>query len=194
MQITKMKRIAIFASGSGTNAEAIMKHFEGSNLAKVCLLVSNKADAYALKRAAQFKVPTFTVHQKEDFASRQFVKFLKKAYKIDLIILAGYLWLIPKELILEYPNKIVNIHPALLPDYGGKGMYGDRVHEAVVANKEKESGITIHYVNENYDEGHTIYQESFKLKKDETPETLASKIHELEHKIYPHVIEQLIRG
>lgn len=187
-----MKRIAIFASGSGTNAEKIMQHFESSTLAEVGLVVCNKPGAKVLERAANYKIPTFVSNSKAEFQSTRFVAFLKDAYQIDVIVLAGYLWLIHPNIIEAFPKSILNIHPALLPDYGGKGMYGDKVHKAVIANGEKESGVTIHYVNEHYDEGNIVYQESFELTPGESPESLATKIHQLEHRIYPHVIEEFI--
>lgn len=187
-----MKRIAIFASGSGTNAEKIMQHFESSTLAEVGLVVCNKPGAKVLERAANYKIPTFVSNSKAEFQSTRFVAFLKDAYQIDVIVLAGYLWLIHPNIIEAFPKSILNIHPDLLPDYGGKGMYGDKVHKAVIANGEKESGVTIHYVNEHYDEGNIVYQESFELTPGESPESLATKIHQLEHRIYPHVIEEFI--
>jgi len=187
-----MKNIAIFASGSGTNAEQIIKRFEGSKKANVVLIVCNNPKAKVIERAGSFKIPVFVSNKKATYSSEEFLQMLMTAYRVDLIVLAGFLWLIPEILVKAFPKKIINIHPALLPDYGGKGMYGAKVHEAVLKNKERETGITIHYVNENYDEGNIIYQESFVIEPLESTLGLANKIHKLEHAIYPTVIEQLI--
>lgn len=189
---SEKKRIAIFASGSGTNAEAFFRYFADSDLAEVALLVSNKPDAFALKRAEKFQVPTETGINSQ-LADADFVLQLLEKYKIDFVVLAGYLRLIPAELARSFEGRIVNIHPALLPKYGGKGMYGSRVHEAVVAAAEQESGITIHFVNELYDEGDIVFQARCSLSADDTPESLAQKVHQLEHQHYPAQVEQLIR-
>lgn len=186
------KRIAIFASGSGTNAERIMSHFKDHPLAEVSVLLSNKPDARVLERAARFNVETRVFDREEFYNSNRIQDFLEER-KIDLIALAGFLWLIPPELIRAFEGRIVNIHPALLPKYGGKGMYGMHVHEAVLASGDRESGISIHYVNEVYDEGRIIHQARCPVKPDDTPESLAGRIHELEYRDYPAIIEKLLR-
>ncbi|WP_258102706.1 phosphoribosylglycinamide formyltransferase [Marinoscillum sp. MHG1-6] len=181
--------IAIFASGSGSNAERIIKEFEGT-LLKPCVVFCNKPNAFVLERSKKLGVPA-VVFNREEFSSENFLDKLS-AFKIDFIVLAGFLWKVPEYLIKAYPNKIINIHPALLPKYGGKGMYGSHVHEAVVANGEQETGITIHLVNENYDEGRHIFQAKCPVTPNDTPETVASKIHELEYEHFPAVIAQYI--
>lgn len=185
------KRIAIFASGSGTNAEAIMQHFRNHPSAEVALILSNKADAYVLERAKKYEVPT-KVFNRAAFKDTNEVVALLQAENISLIVLAGFLWLIPEQMVRAFPNQIINIHPALLPKYGGKGMYGMRVHEAVKAAGEMETGITIHYVNEAYDEGQIIEQAKCEVLSQDSPEDIAQKIHQLEHQYFPKVIEQLI--
>lgn len=185
------KRIALFASGSGTNAEKIFKKFQNHNLAEVALLLSNNPEAYALKRAEKFDVPTRVFNRKTFRETANIVTFLRSE-QIDLIILAGFMWLIPENLVKAFPNQIINIHPALLPKYGGKGMYGMHVHQAVKDNKETETGITIHYVNEHYDEGQIIFQASCTLEPSDSPNDIATKVHQLEYKHYPNVIENLI--
>lgn len=186
------KQIAIFASGSGTNAERIMSHFKDHPLAGVSVVLSNKPDARVLERAARFNVETRVFEREEFYKSNRIQDFLEER-KIDLIALAGFLWLIPPELIRAFEGRIVNIHPALLPKYGGKGMYGMHVHEAVLASGDRESGISIHYVNEVYDEGRIIHQARCPVKPDDTPESLAGRIHELEYRDYPVIIEKLLR-
>ena len=186
-----MKKIAIFASGSGTNAENIALYFKDHKYIKVALILSNKADAYVLKRAEKLGIPSVTF-SRDDFYQYNNVKNLLLNKGIDFIVLAGFLWLVPSDLIRHYSNRIINIHPALLPQYGGKGMYGDRVHRAVYENGEKESGITIHYVNENYDEGQIIHQARFSIEDGDGPREIAQKAHVLEHKEYPRVIEKLL--
>lgn len=188
-----MTNIAIFASGSGTNAEAIMNHFAASSCARVALLLSNRADAYALKRAERFGVPT-AVFSREEFRDPQGrVAALLREHQIGFIVLAGFLWLVPDYLTGAYAGRIVNIHPALLPKFGGKGMYGEHVHQAVIAAGETESGITIHLVNEQYDSGDTLFQATVPVTPADTPDTLAAKIHVLEHRHFPTVIEQTIQ-
>jgi len=186
-----MKQIVIFASGSGTNAQQITEFFLSSNVARVLMIYSNRADAYVLQRASKMNIPSI-VFDRFGFYETDFV--LKQLNRLhpDLIVLAGFMWKVPEKIISAFPGKIVNIHPALLPKYGGKGMYGEHVHRAVLENRDQESGITIHYVNENYDEGAIIFQANCTIDKDETPETLAGKIHQLEHKFYPKTIEQLL--
>lgn len=182
------KKIAIFASGSGTNAEQIIKHFQHHDQVEVALILSNKKDAYVLQRAANHNVPT-NVFGRKDFYETENVNVLLLAMEIDYVVLAGFLWLVPPYLIKSFANRIINIHPALLPNYGGKGMFGDRVHEAVIANKERESGITIHLVDEIYDNGKILRQEKCQITSSDTAETLAKKIHQLEYKYFPVTIE-----
>jgi phosphoribosylglycinamide formyltransferase 1 len=186
-----MKNIAIFASGSGSNAENIITYFSTKNSAKVGLVLSNRRDAFVLERAAKLKVPSF-FFERSDFYETGFVLKYLISHKIDFIVLAGFLWLIPESIIKQYSGKIVNIHPALLPEYGGKGMYGDKVHFAVIKDGERESGITIHFVNESYDEGDIIFQARCKVDTNDTPFTLAQKVHLLEYQYYPRIIEELI--
>ncbi|MBL4625475.1 MAG: phosphoribosylglycinamide formyltransferase [Flavobacteriales bacterium] len=182
-----MKNIAILASGSGTNAEAIVKHLIDHSTLNVSVIATNKADAFVLERAKKLGIASI-VFNKETLNSGA---FLAELSNIDYIVLAGFLLKIPQNLINAYPQKIINIHPALLPNYGGKGMYGDRVHHAVIDNKDSESGITIHYVNENFDEGEIIFQAKCAISENDTPDDLATKIHKLEHTYYPKTIEQL---
>ncbi len=183
--------IAIFASGSGSNAEAIIKYFRNKGQDPVKIILTNNQNAYVIERAKKLSVPFYIFSKKEFYDSDAILKLLKD-YKIDFIVLAGFLWLVPKNLLAEYKNRIVNIHPALLPSYGGKGMYGMRVHEAVVRNKESFSGITIHYVDEEYDHGSIIFQAKCIIDPDDTPEIVASKVHNLEYEYYPQIIEKLI--
>lgn len=190
--LTLMKRIAIFASGSGTNAENIIKFFQSSKTATVTRVLSNNEHAKVLERSKNLKINTFTFNKDLFFNSNNIVNLLKE--EADYIVLAGFLWKIPDNIINAFPNKIVNIHPALLPKYGGKGMYGMHVHKAVKNNKESETGITIHYVNENYDEGAIIFQAKTDVENDDTPEDIAQKVHALEHKYFPKIIEELIRN
>lgn len=187
----KMNNIAIFASGTGTNAENLIKYFSTSNSAKVTLVLSNKPEAFVLKRAAALGVKTF-FFDRVDLYEKETVISCLADNKIDFIVLAGFLWLIPEKIIDSYRLRLVNIHPALLPSYGGRGMYGDRVHKAVLAAGEKESGITIHYVNNKYDEGDIIFQARCRIDPGESPASLAAKVHELEYKHYPRVIAQLL--
>lgn len=186
-----MRRIAIFASGSGTNAENIIKYFSTRNTAKVVLVLSNRREAYVIQRAEALKVKTY-FFDRDDFYNSGRVNDLLLEHAIDFIILAGFLWLVPESIISAYPGRIVNIHPALLPRYGGKGMYGDRVHEAVIRNGDRESGITIHYVDKCYDEGSIIFQAKCKVDPSDTPSTLAARVHELEYRHFPVVIEKLV--
>lgn len=184
-----MKRIAIFASGSGTNAQKIIEHFKNSKEVVVDSLWSNNENAYALIRAEKLGIETFTFEQEEFYRSNEILDTLYD-HRIDLIVLAGFLWLVPQNLTELF--TIVNIHPALLPKYGGKGMFGMNVHKAVLASKDKESGITIHRVNLNYDEGNIIFQAKCPILPGDTPETLAARVHELEHQHYPRVIEEIL--
>ena len=187
------KNIAIFASGSGTNAENIIRYFQENDLIRVALVLSNRSDAYVLERAHRLQVPS-EVFLKEDWVSGEQILALLHEYHIDFIVLAGFLVRVPERLLHAYPDKIINIHPALLPKFGGKGMYGDRVHEAVVAAGETESGITIHYINEHYDEGDTIFQAKCPVLPDDSAIDVAQKVHSLEYKHYPLIIERTILG
>ena len=186
-----MKNIVIFASGSGSNAETIINHFKNGNFARVVAVFTNKSDAGIIQRAINNKIP-FEIFSKDEFQDIKFLDSIKK-HNPDLIVLAGFLLKVPNYLIKYFPNKIVNIHPALLPNYGGKGMYGLNVHKAVFKNKEKFSGMTIHYINENYDEGNIIFQESIDISDCTSPEEVALKVLTLEHKNYPIVIEKLLK-
>lgn len=186
------KRIAIFASGSGSNAQKIIEHFKKNEVAEVAIVISNNPEAYVLERADNFEIPTQII-TREDFYSSDFTLRFLEQLKVDFIVLAGFLWLIPDNLIKAYPQKIVNIHPALLPKFGGKGMYGHRVHEAVLEAKEKESGITIHFVNEHYDEGEVVLQVNCPVEKKDTSETLAFRIQQLEHQYFPKTVETLLK-
>jgi phosphoribosylglycinamide formyltransferase 1 len=186
-----MKNIAIFASGSGTNAENIITYFSTRNSAKVALILSNKKDAFVLKRAAKHNIDSLFFDRKDFYHSDTVLNCLS-AYGIDFIVLAGFLWLVPDNILRKYNHKIINIHPALLPDYGGKGMYGEKVHQSVIDNMEKESGISIHFVNEKYDEGDIIFQARCSIEPHDTPEILANKVHALEYKYFPVIIEETI--
>ena len=186
-----MKHIVIFASGSGSNAQRIAEYFSASDLARVMMIYSNRADAYVLQRAYQMNIPT-VVFDRTDFYENDLIFDQLDNLSPDLIVLAGFLWKIPEKIVRAFPKRIVNIHPALLPKYGGTGMYGSHVHRAVLENREKESGITIHYVNENYDEGLIIFQAACQVDYYDTVETLAEKIHALEYKYYPKTIEQVL--
>lgn len=184
--------VAIFASGTGTNAEQIIKHFAFSSKVKIALIVCNKPTAGVLTIAQKAGIPSLLIEKDRFFNEDNYLPELQKN-NIDLIVLAGFLWKIPVPIINAYPKKIINIHPALLPKYGGSGMYGSRVHEAVIAAKEKESGITIHYVDELYDHGEIIFQATCTVDAQDTAASLAQKIHTLEHIHYPKVIAELIQ-
>lgn len=186
------KKIAILASGSGSNAENIIRHFQGNKDVKVSLVLSNKKDAFVLERVKSLFTPA-VVFSKSQLENGEVLAMLKD-FDIDFIVLAGFLLKVPESLIKAFPNKIVNIHPALLPNYGGKGMYGMRVHEAVVAAHEPKSGITIHYVNELYDSGTIIAQYSCDVLPSDSAEDVAQKVHALEYKYFPTVIEQVVCG
>ena len=187
-----LKRIAIFASGSGSNAQRIMEHFKRHKEMEVAIVLSNRADSYVLQRADNFEIPTHVFSKEELYDSATILKLLKNL-NIDIIVLAGFLWLIPENIIRQYPKRIINIHPALLPKYGGKGMYGDIIHETVIAHHDHETGITIHYVNETFDEGEIIYQNKCLVENTDTTEKLAYKVHQLEHLHYPRIIEDLLK-
>ncbi|MCD8203186.1 MAG: phosphoribosylglycinamide formyltransferase [Prevotella sp.] len=184
-----MVRLAIFVSGSGTNCENIIRTFRDDKEVNVSLVVSNRADAFALQRVAKYGVPS-KVLTKQEFNDEQTIMSLLKENHIDYIILAGFLLLIPTFLIKQFDHRIINIHPALLPKFGGKGMYGHHVHEAVKVAGETETGITIHYVNETYDSGDIIAQFKTPVSPEDTPETIAEKVHELEQKYFPQVIRE----
>ncbi|MCZ4221992.1 phosphoribosylglycinamide formyltransferase [Pedobacter rhodius] len=186
------KRIAIFASGSGSNAQKLMEHFKRSTDIEIALVLTNNAEAYVLQRADNFEIPSH-IFDKHEFYKTDDVIDLLRNLDIDFIVLAGFLWLIPKNLIAAYPGRIVNIHPAILPKFGGKGMYGDHVHNAVIAAGEPEGGITIHYVDENYDEGEYIYQAKYKIDKNDNLEMVKFKGQQLEHLHYPRVIEGIVK-
>jgi phosphoribosylglycinamide formyltransferase-1 len=190
--ILNKKNIAIFASGSGSNARMILEYFEMRDDVDVALIVTNKKKAGVLNHANDFDVSTLTMDRTFFYDSECILKILQDE-KIDLIVLAGFLWLIPSYLIQAYPNKIVNIHPALLPKYGGKGMYGHHVHEAVKANNENESGMTIHYVNEQFDKGTHIFQAKCDLTTEDSAGDIAKKVLALEHKHYAEVIDELLK-
>ncbi|MEN9685466.1 MAG: hypothetical protein RLZZ28_1252 [Bacteroidota bacterium] len=184
--------MAIFASGTGTNAEKIIQYFKDHRPAvTIGLIVCNKPGAGVLTVAGKHGIPTLLIEKEAFFKGNAYLPALTQ-YKINFIVLAGFLWKLPAGLIKAYPNSIVNIHPALLPKYGGKGMYGMHVHEAVIAAGEKESGITIHYVNEHFDEGEVLFQAKCSIDTDETPDSLAQKIHLLEHRFFPEIISQML--
>ncbi len=192
--MTKKKhKIAIFASGSGTNAENLIHYFKDHVSIEVALLVSNNPNAYALKRAERQQVPSVIMDQSYRTSEERVMKLLEQ-FEINIIVLAGYMLLVPDWLTRRFENKIVNIHPALLPRFGGKGMYGHHVHNAVIQSGEKRSGITIHYVNEQYDQGDIIFQADCPVFPDDTPQSLAERIHELEYKHFPVVVEKIILG
>ncbi len=184
----RVRHIAVFASGSGTNAENIIRYFAEDHRIRVNCLLSNRPDAYALVRAAGLGVETFVFGREELYDSGVVSGYLEER-RTDLVVLAGFLWLIPSALILRFP--VINIHPALLPKYGGRNMYGERVHAAVIANGEKESGITIHSVNERYDEGTILFQARCLVEPGDTPGMLAEKVHRLEYEHYPRIIRQV---
>ena len=185
-----MKRIVIFASGSGSNAENIIKYFNRSTNAIVTQVLTNNEHAKVLERCKNLKIKSLHFDKASFFEHDTILNLLKE--QADIIVLAGFLWRVPTKIIAAFPNKIINIHPALLPKYGGKGMYGMHVHRAVIKNKEVETGVTIHYVNENYDEGTIIFQKSVALNEKDTPEDVAKKVHELEYEYFPKIIEQII--
>jgi len=187
----RIHHIAIFASGAGTNARKIIEYFEKHHSIKVSLIVCNKPGAGVLKIAEQAGVSTLIIEKERFFRGDAYIKELKER-QIDFIVLAGFLWKLPSALIKAYPSRIINIHPALLPKYGGKRLYGNFVHESVLANKEKKSGISIHYVDEIYDHGKIVFQQSCPVLETDTVESLANRIHALEHEHYPKVIEELV--
>lgn len=185
------KNIAIFASGSGSNAECLTSYFTDSKHINVALFLTNNQDAGVISRGLRLSIPS-VIFSKNTFNKTDKIVSLLLNQQIDYVILAGFLWLIPENLLAAFPNKIINIHPALLPKYGGKGMWGHHVHETVVRNKEKESGITIHLVNEAYDEGQIIFQASCPITTDDSPSDVANKVQQLEHEHFPKVVENFI--
>ena len=188
-----MTRIAIFASGSGSNAENITTYFSGNNRIEISLILTNNSTAFVAERAKNLGIKSIVFNKHDFLKTDQILQILLKN-DINLIVLAGFLLKIPENILKAFPNKIINIHPALLPKYGGKGMFGDKVHQAVISAKEKESGITIHYVNENYDEGKIIFQAKCPVQPNDTAEDLANKIHALEYKYFPKELEKLINN
>ena len=188
-----IRHIAIFASGSGTNAENIIAYFKDREYARVQVVLTNHAQAGVIARAHRYHVPC-EIFTGEDLAQPGKILSLLQKHKTDFVVLAGFLKLMPVDVVKHYEGRIINIHPALLPAFGGKGMYGERVHKAVIASGATESGITIHYVNEKFDEGKIIFQDRVPVSKDDTPETLADKIHQLEYRHYPAVIDRLLQN
>lgn len=186
-----MKNIAIFASGSGSNTETIARYFSDNSKINVGLILTNNPKAGVIDRAKRLQIPYVIFNREVFYKSDQVLKLLVD-HNIDLVVLAGFLWLVPKNIILAFPDKIINIHPALLPKYGGKGMFGHHVHESVIAAGEKTSGITIHFVNEKYDDGQIILRKEVEIEESDDAESLASKIHLLEHENFPKVIESLL--
>lgn len=189
----KKFRIAVFASGSGTNAEEVFKYFKDHASIEVVMLLSNNSNAYALQRAKNYNIKNYLFSRKEFMEGRLLMEYLKGA-DVTHIVLAGFLWLIPNYLIRAFPERIINIHPALLPKFGGKGMYGSKVHEAVKACREQETGITIHLVNDRYDEGKILFQGKCAITQNDSPEQIAACVQKLEHEHYPKVIEKWILG
>ena len=188
-----MKRIVIFASGSGTNAENIANHFSASGLARVTGIWCNNPKAGVIERAARLGIPCHLFNRQAFYETGDVLQELLREQP-DLVVLAGFLWLVPENMITAFPRRIVNIHPALLPGPGGKGMYGHKVHEAVIRGGAAESGITIHYVNEQFDEGEIIFQARCAVEADDTPDSLAEKVHALEYRHYPEVLERMLLG
>jgi len=188
-----MTNIAIFASGSGTNAENIIHYFKNNLQINVKLILTNKSDAYVIERTKPYNIDSF-VFSGKDIRTNSIVLDKLKEYHIDFVILAGFLLMVPENILNAFPNKIINIHPALLPKYGGKGMHGMHVHKSVIEAKETESGITIHYINAKYDEGAIIFQAKCDILPNDTPEILANKIHQLEQKNFPVIIEKTIKN
>jgi len=186
-----MKKIAIFASGTGTNAENLIRHFRTKPSGKVELVLTNRAGAGVIERAKALQVETVIFNRQQFYETDEILDLLRER-NIDLVVLAGFLWLVPSNLTGAFRGRLINIHPAILPKYGGKGMYGNRVHQAVIDKGDPESGITIHHVNEAYDEGSIIFQAGCEVREDDTPDSLASRIHELEYKYFPGVVEDLL--
>lgn len=190
--MSSYKRIVIFASGNGTNAQRIIEYFQGKDVT-IALVLSNRATAKVLERANKLDISAISFNRTALYKTDQILAILDKINP-NLIVLAGFLWLFPENILKTFPNKVINIHPALLPDFGGTGMYGDHVHKAIIAAAKKESGITIHYVTPEYDKGNVIFQAKTPISEDETAETLAEKIHQLEYEHFPKVIEKLLEN
>ena len=188
-----MIKLAILASGNGTNAQQISEYFHGSDKVSVDCIIYNRKDAFVAKRAERLGIPAQYFGRADFYETGAVLRYLQER-DIDWVILAGFLWLVPEDMLKAYPNRIINIHPALLPKYGGKGMYGHHVHEAVIANREKESGITIHIVDQYYDKGTVLFQAKCQLTEEDTPDSLAEKIHLLEKEYFPRVIEKAVLG
>lgn len=186
-----MKRITIFASGTGTNARAILQHFRHNPDVKIEAIICNNPQAKVIDVAQEFQVPYYLISKKELNETDNVLNLLRSS-GTDLVVLAGFLLLIPENILAAFPNRIINIHPALLPAYGGAGMYGSKVHASVLKAKEKETGITIHYLNGEYDEGEIIIQKKVVVDPEDDVETISRKVHELEHEWYPKIIEQLL--
>lgn len=187
------KKIAIFASGSGTNAENLILHFQKNKLAKVQLIICNNSKALVVERAKKFNIPVLIIEKKDFSEPDKIIEYLRQL-KIDLIVLAGFLWLMPEKLIQAFPDRIINIHPALLPQHGGKGMYGDKVHLAVINSGDRETGITIHFVNEKFDDGEIIFQAKCLVDSGDDVKKIAEKIHQLEYRFFPKVIEDILKS
>jgi len=187
-----MTRLAIFASGSGTNAENIITYFQDKPWISVSCVCTNRPDAFVIERARKHQIPVLVFNREDFYHTGKVLNYLEQK-GISWIILAGFLWLVPENLVGKYASRIINIHPALLPRFGGKGMYGDRVHQSVIDSRETQSGITIHYVNPEYDQGSIIFQVTCPVHPADTPATLAARIHELEYQHYPRIIEQEIK-
>jgi len=187
-----MKRIIIFASGNGSNAENIIRYFQEKKSAEVILIATNNPKAYVIERARRLNMQVKLFDRKEFYNKNDFLNFLQNL-RADVIVLAGFLWLVPEKYLIAFPNKIINIHPALLPKYGGNGMYGDRVHKSVKDSGDMESGITIHLLNEKFDEGEILFQATCKIDSSDTPETIAEKVHALEYEYYPKEIEKFLK-
>jgi phosphoribosylglycinamide formyltransferase-1 len=186
-----MSTLALFASGSGTNAENLIKYFQNKPQIEISCICTNRADAYVIERAKRYRIPVLIFSRDDFYHSEKVLQYLLNNHT-DWIILAGFLWLLPATLIDRFPNRIINIHPALLPKYGGKGMYGSHVHQAVIDQHESESGITIHWVNHEYDKGDIIFQATCPVDQADTPDSLAAKVHQLEYEYFPKVVEKVI--
>ena len=186
-------RLAILGSGNGTNAQRITEYLSGSNAVEVACIIYNKRDAYIATRARNLGIEAVYFGRDDFYNSDRVVNYLRE-HRIDWVILAGFLWLVPQNILQAYPQRVINIHPALLPKHGGRGMYGERVHESVIASHETESGITIHIVDENYDRGTTLFQARCAVNPDDTPDSLAHKVHELEYQYFPQIIEKTVLG
>ena len=190
MENKKNKKIIIFASGNGTNAEEIIKYFEKKDEINVQLVLTNNNTAGVLKRVENHKIPAISFNK--DVYKQNLVLEILNLLNPDLIVLAGFIWKIPNSIISQFPEKIINIHPALLPKHGGKGMYGEAVHESVIRSSDSETGITIHYVNQNYDEGRIIFQKSINVRVMDSIKNISMRVQRLEHKYYPIIIEKLL--